>query len=478
MTEIAGAGRWRVVWGPDQANEDSDEWTVVFRLDDLGRDAEGPQVLVTSTSLTEYDSYDPEADATCSEDTRFLFQIRAPDGDLIALASKQAPHSWHNRAIDIADARDRAMRIIQEVAENPGYWTTWDGTAAFSGVAEPGPSVPDWLEAPVQAVVSLRRQFRGKAREQWAIVQRASGLGVEHGDPERREWQQTDAGPFSSVADALVATPAMGRLHRDVINDFTVSPGAALDEHSFAALLDLCPDEGTSDPGSWDEADVAVSDWPGLGSQRWPGELPLLVRLASVNGYAIAGILHDGSCFAVLADEDEIYPLQAVATATTHAYPGISMVGWDGGCELRLVAPGLACNWLWGDEIDSGENGYYAISFPGSSGPDVIAAIVADWLTIISFDFWAALVLEPLDPDGTLTDQERERWEDSLPVVLYPRLEVPPEARDLIREALTQRSESYKYAREARANPRGHAAQAMLRSIQPDLHDGSWIGRL
>jgi hypothetical protein len=28
------------------------------------------------------------------------------------------------------------------------------------------------------------------------------------------------------------------------------------------------------------------------------------------------------------------------------------------------------------------------------------------------FDFWAALVLEPLDPDGTLDDQGRDAWAD------------------------------------------------------------------
>ena len=139
---MAEPGKWRVAWGPGQVDEDGDEWAVVFRLDALGRDAEGPQIVVTSTAMTEYDSYDPEADVTYdveySYTTGFAFQIWAPDGDLIALVSKEAPYSWHNWAVDIDDARDHAMRIVQKSAEDPGYWATWDGTAGFSGVAEPG----------------------------------------------------------------------------------------------------------------------------------------------------------------------------------------------------------------------------------------------------------------------------------------------------------------------------------------------------
>jgi hypothetical protein len=152
VTEIAGPGTWRVAWGPGQVDEDGAEWAVVFRVDGPGRDAEGPQIVVTGTAVTEYDSNDPEADVTYeveySYTTRFAFQVWAPNGDLIALASKQAPYSWHNRAVDIDDARDQAKRIVQECAEDPSYWATWDGTAGFSGVAEPDPHAPDWPDAP------------------------------------------------------------------------------------------------------------------------------------------------------------------------------------------------------------------------------------------------------------------------------------------------------------------------------------------
>lgn len=481
MARLLGAG-------PGQ-DEDEDEWLVVFRLDALGRDAEGPQIVVTSTAMTEYDSYDPEDEDDEDEDekydpeeysytTRFAFQIWAPDGDLIALASKEAPYSWHNWAIDIDDARDKAMWIVQKSAEDPGYWATWDGTAGFSGVAEPGPHVPDWLDVPARAVVSLRRQFHGRAREQWAIVQRVNGLRVERGAPEREEWEETGAGPFGTVADALAATPAMRRLHRDVINDFTLSPEADLDEHALAALLDLCADEGSSNPGSWDEADLTDCDWPGIGDGRWTQELSLLTRIASVNDRAITGLLNGDKCFPVLIDEDGIVPL-ATPAAMNLSSTG-SMIGWYGGCELRLVAPGLACNWPWGDEADNFESSYFTMDFPSSGTPEEIAAALADWLTAISFEFWAARVLEPFDPAGTLTEEELDAWAEfeEHTLTLSPALNIPDGTRDLLRAALAQRSAAYRHASQSQADPRGHAAQVILASTQPDLHYGDWVRHL
>jgi hypothetical protein len=109
------------------------------------------------------------------------------------------------------------------------------------------------------------RNQTASAREQWAIVHHVNGLTVEHGDPEHAEWEEVKAGPFGTVADALAATPAMRRLHQD----FTLSPPADLDEHALAALLDLRADEGSSNPGSWDQADLTACDWPSLGHGRW-----------------------------------------------------------------------------------------------------------------------------------------------------------------------------------------------------------------
>ena len=76
------------------------------------------------------------------------------------------------------------------------------------------------------------------------------------------------------------------------------------------------------------------------------------------------------------------------------------------------------------------------------------------------FDFWAALVLEPLDPDGTLDDQGRDAWadfEDEM-LTVSPVLRVAEGIEPLLRGALTRISDSYARSAEARASPAGHVA--------------------
>lgn len=49
MTESVAAGQRRVVWG---SAGDGDEWVVVFRMDDLPRDSEGPQIVITGIPMS------------------------------------------------------------------------------------------------------------------------------------------------------------------------------------------------------------------------------------------------------------------------------------------------------------------------------------------------------------------------------------------------------------------------------------------
>jgi hypothetical protein len=324
----------------------------------------------------------------------------------------------------------------------------------------------------------VRRQARAGAREQWVIVARDGDLIVQRARSQDGTWQ--DAGSFGRIGDALAGPPELRELHKGVVSFFDLAPQAGISEHDFAALLDLCPQEGGDDLVDWSEAELDACGWEDYELWRTAQELPFIRRLASVNEMQISGISDAGKCVPVLANEDGFVAFDVPAESGMHAHPGVSMVGWDGGSDLVVLAPGLACSAPWGDELDSGDNGFFLVDFPEQGTPEEIAAAIAGWLADITFDFWAALVLEPLDPDGTLDDQGREAWaefEDGM-LTVSPALRIPEGIEPLLRAALTRLSDSYARSAEARANPAGRVAQVMLSSDQPDLHYGDWIRKL
>jgi len=190
---------------------------------------------------------------------------------------------------------------------------------------------------------------------------------------------------------------------------------------------------------------------------------------------------HAGKCFPALFDADGPIEIETLARATL-SMSGRSPTGGDFGFQLMLVAPGLACCRPWGEQPDEdGENSLISVAFPApSAGKPEIAEALAAWLTDIAFDFWASLVLEPLDPAGELTEDERKAWEEfeEGTLILCPALEFPPGVRNELREALARQSASYRHAQAARAEPHGRAAQVMLASDRPDLHYGAWIRSL
>jgi hypothetical protein len=338
--------------------------------------------------------------------------------------------------------------------------------------------VSEWFALPSNALLSVRRQARAGAREQWVIVRRDGALILQGARPEDGTWQEV--GSFRTIEDALAGTPELRELRKGVVTFFNLAAQADISELDLAALLDLCPQEGSDNPADWSAAELDACGWEDFEVWHRAKELPLIRRLASVNELKISGISHARECVPVLADEDGFVALDVPAESGTRAHPGVSMVGWEGGSDLMLLAPGVACSVPWGDELDFGDNGFFLIDYPEQGTPEEVAAAIAGWLTNIKFDFWAALVLEPLDPEGTLDDQGREAWaafEDGT-LTASPVLRVPEGIEPLLRAELTRLSDSYARCAQARANPAGRIAQIMRTSDQPDLHYGNWIRQL
>ena len=78
---------WQVVGEPEQ---DGDDWTVVFRMDGLERDAPGSRIVVTATAWSEAeeievidDGDEPEM-KVCGVSTHVEYEVLGPDGEAIA----------------------------------------------------------------------------------------------------------------------------------------------------------------------------------------------------------------------------------------------------------------------------------------------------------------------------------------------------------------------------------------------------------
>lgn len=332
----------------------------------------------------------------------------------------------------------------------------------------------DWIEMPANALLSLRRHERGGAREQWAIVPRDGAVVAQRACPEDGLWR--DVGSFGCVGDAVAGLRDLRELHQGVASVFDLASHAGLSVHEFVALLDLCPQEDSDEPDDWPLAVLDACEWEEYELWHWAEELPFVRRLASVNELEISGIGDARGCTAVLADEDGFVAVDEPAEAGTFARPGVSPVCWEGGTKLLVLAPGLACSAPWGDEMLSGDNGFALVDFPEHGTAQQVAAVIASWLADITFDFWAALVLEPLDPGRTLDDRGREAWADfEKGLTVAPVLHVPSGSEPLLRAELTRLSKSYAQCAEARANPAGHVAKVMLAADQPDLQYGNWV---
>jgi hypothetical protein len=474
---------WRVVAEPEQ---DGDSWSAVMRMDGREANATGPRIVVTATAWqesvrTDYLGHGPAPVFEVGHVTRAVdYEVLGPRGR-VNVSQREVEDL--DLPEDVIATIDGARKYAEEVVRTlEPFRLEWDGMPDSLARMSPdlgtalGDRVPratyDWLDVPDDNVLSVRRQVRTGKRQQWALIERDGAIIVQQARSGDGSWRE--AGWFPTIRDAMAGTPELHKLHTGTVTFFDLNDETDLSEHDLAAFLDLCPDEGDDDLAAWTEAELDACSPNSFRIWPWAAELPLIRRLATINDYQVCGILHAGNCVPVLANEDWLVPRYVPVTAGTRPRSGVSLPGWDSGSILAVLAPGLACSKHWGE----GDDAVFLVDYPDQGPPEEIAAAIAGWLTSITHDFWAALALEPLDPDGTLDDEGRAAWEDGEHAMVGPILRVPDDVRPLLRVALTGISESYARCAEARADPTGYVAQALLASSLPDLHSGDWIQRL
>jgi hypothetical protein len=124
---------WQIVGEP---KEDGDDWSVVFRMDSLERDAAGPQIVVTATAWSRdheigvLDDGDEPQITVCGVSTSVDYEVLGPDGEAIARYQEPNPAVLvlESDSATINSARECAEETVSELAEEPDQWR-WDGAA-------------------------------------------------------------------------------------------------------------------------------------------------------------------------------------------------------------------------------------------------------------------------------------------------------------------------------------------------------------
>ncbi|MDA4132992.1 MAG: hypothetical protein OK454_07705, partial [Thaumarchaeota archaeon] len=300
---------WRVAFGPE--DEDGDDVVVVFRRDDLDRDSEGPQIIVTGSTLSdvqEAEDEDEEDHESFGNSTDFRYEFRNSAGKVIASISVDDPDDYHGgwESESLEMASERAYSVVSEFAQNPGYWR-WDGSLEYLDY-EPGEH--KWLDAPEKTALGIRRYFREGAYEQWAVVPADGGVTLLMAKDDG--WKRR--GTFKDVPAVLAKYPGLARLRPGRVTYFDLAAEAGLSTGDLVALLDMCEEEGSESPGDW----AAKADWedfPIWDSPIWEGTASpgLIRRLASIDDLQLSGVCHNGELIPVLADGDEPVILEEIA---------------------------------------------------------------------------------------------------------------------------------------------------------------------
>src|SRR3954454_10768276 len=128
----------------------------------------------------------------------------------------------------------------------------------------------------------------------------------------------------------------------------------------------------------------------------------------------VAGVAHEGRVVPVLLDEyGEALAGEELAWYSWHSESGGAPISWDGGAELLRLNGPLALDHGWGD-IETGSS---LVQLPAD--PEGLAQLIGDWLSGEDGTslLGAAFALEPFDPVGSLSAEDREEWQQLLNAV-------------------------------------------------------------
>ncbi|HUB38577.1 MAG TPA: hypothetical protein VMA72_06985 [Streptosporangiaceae bacterium] len=264
------------------------------------------------------------------------------------------------------------------------------------------PRLATWLEAPEATVLGIRRAFKEGGSEQWAIV--AAGDGITLRKAVDGGW--ADVREYADIPAVLAGQPELALQRPGRATWFDLADNARIGDDELVRLLDPCAAEVSDEPGWADDA-----GWEDGQIWEWTSHLDFVRRLVCItdpgsewNARQVSWLDFHG-IHPVIADEDGFVGERIASFSIS--FTGNSMVGYTGGSQLVLVAPGTAVSIPTGDAHEVGEFPAGCFPYPDEGNIEERAAVIADWLAYsdmygaevpVHLGLHAALQFEPFDP--------------------------------------------------------------------------------
>lgn len=341
------------------------------------------------------------------------------------------------------------------------------------------PGAARWLEAPEGTTLGIRRAFKEGDAEQWAIVATRGGVRLlKAGDG---GW--ADVRGYADMPAVLAGQPELALQRPGRATWFDLADNASIGDEELVALLDPCAEEASDEPGWADDA-----GWEDWHIWEWASHLGFVRRLVCITGQGSEWNTRQVSWLdlhglhPVIADEDGFVGERIASFSIS--FTGYSMVGYTGGSELVLVAPGIAVSAPTGEAHECGEWPPGLFRYPDEGTIEERAVAIAGWLgeseygadAPVHLGLHAALQFEPFDPDGALKEEAGQGLE--IPIDFEGWINVPGDIQDALRAALNVPGSEYAYVTEALRDPRGRPARALLDADPDVFREGHWYETL
>lgn len=326
------------------------------------------------------------------------------------------------------------------------------------------------------ALVTWSRRSPTGRREVWQVRRGAGGVGLTRHSQEARGagWTTDTEGLAALGADTWLSDLTdLLALSGHVITHIATGP----DGPSPTTVLTQLRVDGQADATEWDGEEITEQLAEDADIADLAEGLAWSPVWAYLDGQRITGIAIEtdaGSDVEPVAIDlwtPALISLRPIATSSWFSEGGGALVSWDGGTRLAQITRTLGIDEQWGDL------GSEVTIFRLPATVTELADRIVTWILDRENEVAAALALEELDPDGRLSQAERDQWTELIDAVTADvTLGVEQPVIELVRHHMTQ---DVLYARVKRAleDPAG-ASGRDLRQVLTVLAASGVVGDL